>query len=59
MNSHAEIFGMITTEAIESEFNSRGSSCPNVPTSSDANVPTLKYSLRLVREPDGTLKWED
>lgn len=57
MNSSEDILGMIATEAIEGDFRH-----PNMPERDPRKKdegPTISMPLRLVREKDGTLKWED
>jgi len=56
MIDHKTMMGIIATEAIEGNHAQRkrlkakraGKSCP-----------TVRYDLRLVREKDGSLHWED
>lgn len=64
MNSSKDILDMIATEAVEgSHVHVFGvgmvqtSPPPERPAKDDG--PTVKMSLRLVREKDGSLKWED
>lgn len=63
MNSIDSILGMIATEAVEAieegrrfekQFGIESASTVN-----EGNLPTMRYDLRLIKEPEGTTYWRD
>ncbi|MDE2103444.1 MAG: hypothetical protein KGL39_39750 [Patescibacteria group bacterium] len=55
MISQKEMLGIIATEAIESDSEQN----PNGIRLDSPEKASIKYSLRLVREKDGALRWDD
>ena len=68
MNSMEDLLGMIATESLTSEaplqrgIARQGYINTNyhfLPSSSNSDVHSLNYNLRLVKQDDGRLVWED
>ena len=55
MNSQKEILNMVLTEALEADVRNTS----RLIRRAKRKALSVKYNLRLVREKDGSLKWED